>query len=304
MSAFLILLIAITYFSPAITLIIPNGGEKWRVGSTQKVKWQADSQDLWWIGYTTQGYGNWKQIAYGYNSSREYDWLIPDTPSDNCRVELIVDWYYYTYFDQSDNPFSIYKGSLNVTSPNGGERWAAGSSHDITWETTGNIPFVRLAYSTNGGLVWHAIAFNIDPKTCLYSWQLPDVNSDYCYVKIADDIDEYYNDRSDNYFTIYSTGFNAKNNTITLPSKIDLTVSPNPVRKTAKISFFLPKTSSVDFCIYNMKGEKILVENPGIFQKGLNDFYLRNLSIISDGIYLLHIKTPYASNSCRFIKLK
>lgn len=304
MNSFLLLLFILSSFSPNITLLVPNGGEKWRVGSTQKVKWQADAQDLWWIGYTTQGYGNWQQIAYGYNNSREYDWFIPDTPSDNCRISLIIDWSYFTYFDESDNPFSIYKGTLKVISPNGGERWAAGSTHDIIWETTGNIPYVRLAYTSNGGLVWHAVAFNIDPKACQYSWLIPNVNSNYCYVKISDDIDEYYNDRSDNFFSIYSTGYDARNKNGALPSKIDLSISPNPVRNIAKISFFLTKSSSVDFCIYNTNGEKILIENPGVFSKGLNDFYLKNLSIIRDGIYLLQIKTSYGSNTCPFIKLK
>ena len=54
--------------------------------------------------------------------------------------------------------------AVAVTSPNGGENWVAGSSHDITWSATdvggfGATP-IALDYSVNSGGSWISIAPN------------------------------------------------------------------------------------------------------------------------------------------------
>ena len=61
--------------------------------------------------------------------------------------------------------------SMMVTSPNGGEIWQVGSSHNITWITTGTIGDINLAYSTNGS-VWTDIIAGIG-NTGVYSWTIP-----------------------------------------------------------------------------------------------------------------------------------
>ena len=55
-----------------------------------------------------------------------------------------------TVFSTSAANFAI-KGSLAVTSPNGGESWSIGSSQNITWTKTGSIASVELEYSMDGG---------------------------------------------------------------------------------------------------------------------------------------------------------
>ena len=42
------------------------------------------------------------------------------------------------YTDTSDAPFTISGPTLDVTAPDGGERWRMGSMHDITWTYTEN----------------------------------------------------------------------------------------------------------------------------------------------------------------------
>src|SRR5207244_9569132 len=48
--------------------------------------------------------------------------------------------------DLSDAAFKI-EGALAVTSPNGGEQWAVGSVHPVTWTSTGSVANVKLEYS-------------------------------------------------------------------------------------------------------------------------------------------------------------
>lgn len=64
---------------------------------------------------------------------------------------------------------------VNVTSPDGGESWAAGSSQTITWTATDDIVVasVDLALSTDGGATFPtAIATGI-PNTGSYAWTVP-----------------------------------------------------------------------------------------------------------------------------------
>ena len=60
--------------------------------------------------------------------------------------------YHYSIPDFTD--------SLEVISPNGGESWTAGTSHDITWTSTGTIANVNIDYSTNSGGSWNPVAAN------------------------------------------------------------------------------------------------------------------------------------------------
>jgi len=60
------------------------------------------------------------------------------------------------------------------TSPAGGEKWAAGSSHWITWPV-GSRPRderIRLEFSADGGRTWSAVA--AVPNTGRYLWTVPD----------------------------------------------------------------------------------------------------------------------------------
>jgi hypothetical protein len=64
---------------------------------------------------------------------------------------------------------------VTVTSPTGGEAWAAGSTHAITWTATDNVVvnLVDLALSTNGGATFPvAIATGI-ANTGSFNWNVP-----------------------------------------------------------------------------------------------------------------------------------
>jgi len=47
--------------------------------------------------------------------------------------------------------------SITVTSPNGGENWEAGSTHNITWASASITGTVRIELSRDGGTTWSTI---------------------------------------------------------------------------------------------------------------------------------------------------
>jgi hypothetical protein len=106
--------------------------------------------------------------------------------------------------DISDNNFTItYPGTqlIKVTSPNGGEKWAAGTSRDITWDASG-IANVKIEYTINNGVSWNTIVAST-PSTGFYTWnQVPNSPATNCKIRISDSSDGAPSDESDSFFTI------------------------------------------------------------------------------------------------------
>ncbi len=93
-------------------------------------------------------------------------------------------------------------GTVSLTSPAGGENWASGSTHDITW-TSSNITNVKLDFSTNNGSNWTVIEQSISSGTGTYSWVIPSVPSSHlCKVRISDASDPTTYDITDGVFTL------------------------------------------------------------------------------------------------------
>ncbi|MHC4721541.1 MAG: outer membrane protein assembly factor BamB family protein [Planctomycetota bacterium] len=73
--------------------------------------------------------------------------------------------------------------NTKVTRPCSGEVWAAGSSHEIEWESF-VIDDVDIYYSSNNGADWEMIEAGVS-NTGSYDWVLPAVDSDECLVWVA-----------------------------------------------------------------------------------------------------------------------
>ena len=104
-----------------------------------------------------------------------------------------------TYNDVSDAVFTIGPGVL-VTSPNGGEDWARGSTHDITWVYHESGSTAKLEYSTNNGGNWTEIVASTD-NDGIHPWTVPagTTTATQCLVRVTAGT---YNDVSDAVFQI------------------------------------------------------------------------------------------------------
>jgi len=60
-----------------------------------------------------------------------------------------------------------------LTSPSGGERWVTNEAHNITWNSTGTIPNVKLTYSYDNFVTSTTIVASV-VNTNTYSWTVPD----------------------------------------------------------------------------------------------------------------------------------
>ncbi len=125
-----------------MTVSSPFGGEVWDVGSTKRIQWtQTESCDSFTIQISRDGGLTWSDIESGLPSSYTYrDWTVTPPGSTSCQVKVIGYYAGGSIDDSSDGNFTI--GQLTLTSPDGGEIWQNGTTHDITWTSagvTGNI---------------------------------------------------------------------------------------------------------------------------------------------------------------------
>jgi len=186
----------------SVTVLSPNGGEKLVAGTTTKILWNSTNIDSVKIEVKFDSSYYYIPLATVSASSGNYDWLIDyfSNLHQYCIIR-ISDAANAGINDVSDGYFSIVD-SLTLLTPNGGEIWAGGSTHQIKWN---NFPdfYISLDYSTNNGTTWTRIARDILASSKLYNWIVPNAPSTQCLVRIKNTYDSLnVFDVSDAQFTI------------------------------------------------------------------------------------------------------
>lgn len=75
-------------------------------------------------------------------------------------------------------------GGVMVTSPNGGERIAAGTAYEIQWTGLKDEVKYAVKYSLDGGLKWLNIASNVTGKSQLWKVPKPTTTKPKCLVRV------------------------------------------------------------------------------------------------------------------------
>jgi len=184
-----------------LTIISPNGGENWQIGSNQTIRWTDNLPGNVRI-FLYKGGSLHSVITNSTSNDSVFSWDIPlnlESGSDyrvNISSEINGD-----IFDFSDEDFALSRVSITVTSPDGGEVWPLGSTQDITWLSV-NVIDVKIELSLNNGASWSTI---IDSTLSIgiYSWLInPPQPSNQALIRISDVSDENIVDQSDDVFTI------------------------------------------------------------------------------------------------------
>ncbi len=204
---------------PTVTIVSPNGGEMWTIGTPQNIHWTHTGlavdiklmytlDDITW--YDIDGAGALTSVV-GLNT---FAWDLNDgvdtdlAASTNCRVraETVAG---PLIFDESDADFEL-QPAITITQPNGGEVWTLGTPEVIAWADYGVTNNVKLEYTLDNGATWFNIAGagNIAPGTNMFVWALnPAVDaglatSAFCRVRVTTTAGALVSDASDSDFEI------------------------------------------------------------------------------------------------------
>ena len=146
-----------------------------------------------------------EDITYSYSTNDgEYDFYVSSSENykgTDYRIK-ITDYDDSSVYGYSDY-FSINVGSgtITVTSPSNSSSWKVGSSHSITWTTTGTIINVDIEIYKGDTLKYYI--YDV-PDYGFKLWEIDEdieVGTDW-RVKVSNSDDSSQNDWSD-YFTIY-----------------------------------------------------------------------------------------------------
>jgi hypothetical protein len=214
----------------SITVSAPNGTETWAAGSSQTISWNYSGSpgDLVKVELLKSG-AVAKVIntgAYiGLNGGGSCQWTVPTglaAGSDyTVRVTSNLN---NAYTDTSDGTFTITvpaAAGITISSPNGGESWATGSSQTIRWNYSGNIgQTVKVELLKNDALdrviSYSTFIGSAGSGSC--QWTVPaGLTPGTIYkIRVTSTTNNIYTDTSDNAFTI--TGPVAPTITVSAPA--------------------------------------------------------------------------------------
>jgi len=190
-----------------ITVISPNGGENWDVGSDQYITWASGdfpgtvfieySQDDFWSDVNT--------IATAEENDGIYLWEdIPNIVNDETKVRVSSTSDPGIY-DESDETFSI-TAWIEILSPNGGEEWDQHTDIMIYWDAWEYEGGVQVLYSTDDFVDDVQIVKDSWPNNGQCIWDYPPRPvSDTLKISITTMEAPIVSDVSDSFFAIKAT---------------------------------------------------------------------------------------------------
>lgn len=168
----------------SLELTSPQQGEIWFVDSQHPLTWNSTGGiEKVRLEYSADRFQTVLPVALDTLNTGKFIWHVPDSISRTVQVRLS---------DASDpsvvsesKPFEI-RGAIMLINPSGGETWAVGSRHPISWETTGTIPQVRVEYSADDFLKDIQIIVPALPNKGLYDWEVPNLSAQQIKVRVRD----------------------------------------------------------------------------------------------------------------------
>ena len=173
-----------------LALTAPAGGKILHPGDTTTITWQAPAQHEKFLLYFYDGRVD-TQIT-GTLAGSSYDWTVPVTKGNSirCKIKIVAYTIAGKYLANVLNkPFTIQV--LKVTSPNGGDSLARGSTFSIGYTVYGTSGAAGARYSyTLNGFTWVSPgtgdAGAVTTGSHSWSWTVPKVTkaSTMCKVKV------------------------------------------------------------------------------------------------------------------------
>jgi|GEM_PF-6554356 len=182
---------------PSVTLLTPDGGEVWPVGSSREITWSAsDPEDADTVAISVDlsldDGATWTSIAEDLDNSGAFAWTVPDTPSETARVRVrAVDRDGASTADTSAAPFRITANqppTVTLLAPTGGEAWIAGDTETILWsaDDDGGAAALRIGieFRAGGNGAWTALGTDLE-NSGSFNWPVSATVTDSGRVRVT-----------------------------------------------------------------------------------------------------------------------
>lgn len=188
-----------TIAQPGVTILSPNGGEVWPVGSVQTVSWNAQGVYQPLVLQINRSYPSAAWTTLTSTNSPTYDWTVSG-PSTTARFRIYVATN-PSLGDTSDANFSIVNPAITVSYPNGGEIFTPGSLQVIRWITSNLSGSVRVELNpTYPSGAWDTLAEAV--STDSLEWTVNETGSSTARIRVTSGSISTISDMSNANFTI------------------------------------------------------------------------------------------------------
>jgi hypothetical protein len=195
--------------TPNLTVTSPNGGETVERGTACPVSWTTEGNTGGYVKIELLKANAVNRVITSRTANDgSYSWTVPQTQTTGADYKIrITSKSNAALMDSSDGNFAITRAaaSLNVTSPNGGERWTRGTVNTITWASAGSPGGYVKIELLKAGQVNRVIASST-VNDGSYGWSIPrtqTTGTDYT-VRITSTSSSAIKDTSNGTFTISS----------------------------------------------------------------------------------------------------
>lgn len=314
----------------SITVISPNGGENWMLGSSYKISWTSRrvSGNVKIEINGNYPSGAWETVFASVANNGSASWTVTGVAGTAKRIR-ITSVNNTAVSDISNSNFTISAPQILVISPNGGENWQTGSSYPLTWNTggvSGNV-IIELNRNYPSG-AWETLFASV-PNSGSQSWTVSGAAGTANRIRVTSLANSAVADVSDNNFTIsatastmtigipngneiWFTSLNGSTHNITWTSnaggnvKIELYKGGSLVSTiaasapgTGTYSWALPTTITTG-TDYKIKVTNI--SNPSVSDMSDANFTLSTGAFTWSGINWIAIEDYYGGQNCNFSK--
>jgi len=149
-------------FNTGLSLISPNGGETWKVGSTHAITWTSSLVSNVTLEYSVDNGTNWTLIASSISAAPgSYNWVVPNTQTGQALVR-ITDTSNNTLFDVSDVAFTVSQTFM--------PQFSGTNKHlnDVCFVSTATgwaVGDKVIIKTLNGGVQWNDQTQNLGTQT-------------------------------------------------------------------------------------------------------------------------------------------
>jgi len=175
-------------FNPIITITAPDSTSVWETGTSQSITWTStgSSSDVKLELYENDVLV--MEIVASTPNDGEYSWTIPSGLADSTLYQVLISDVANLATDDFSDYFEIFTvpDTITVTIPDGLTAWETGTTHSITWTSTGGITNVKIELYK--GDVFDREIVASTPNDGSYDWTIPiDLDDDIDYkIKISD----------------------------------------------------------------------------------------------------------------------
>jgi hypothetical protein len=172
--------------NPYVSLLNPLGDKLLQAGTIETIRWTSAKVYFVNLQYSADGGKSWNYITTNHSASDTlFKWTVPSVSSDSVLI-LIHSSIDAKVADTSIAYFSIQSPAITILSPLEGDRFGQSESLTINWFKI-LVNTTRIMFSSDGGNNWNKIAEKLDGNS--YLWNIPDIISSDCKMKIIDEND-------------------------------------------------------------------------------------------------------------------